>query len=115
MKAMGLKAPSIAALARIFRERGVARLKPRKRPRASWRRFVYPAPNACWQLDATQYVLTNGRTCVIFQLQDDHSRLAVASHVAGSETAEAAIAVFSKGTARCGTPQRLADRQRQPR
>ncbi|MGP5128141.1 integrase core domain-containing protein, partial [Brachybacterium tyrofermentans] len=107
MKAMGLEAPSIAALARIFRERGVARLEPRKRPRASWRRFVYPAPNACWQLDATQYVLTNGRTCVIFQLQDDHSRLAVASHVAGSETAEAAIAVFNKGTARCGTPQRL--------
>ena len=58
MKAMGLEAPSIAALARIFRERGVARLEPRKRPRASWRRFVYPAPNACWQLDATQYVLS---------------------------------------------------------
>lgn len=107
MKTMGLEAPSVAALARIFRERGVARLEPTKRPRASWRRFVYPAPNACWQLDATQYVLTNGRTCVIFQLQDDHSRLAVASHVAGSETAAAAIAVFVKGTARYGTPQRL--------
>ena len=46
MKAMGLEAPSIAALARIFRERGVARLEPRKRPRVSWRRFVDPAPNA---------------------------------------------------------------------
>ena len=99
MKAMGLEAPSIAALARIFR--GTRGAGPRpwsrgKRPRASWRRFVYPAPNACWQLDATQYVLTNGRTCVIFQLQDDHSRLAVASHVAGSETAEAAIACSTR-------------------
>jgi putative transposase len=39
--------PSIASLARIFREAGVARLEPRKKPRSAWRRFVYPAPNAC--------------------------------------------------------------------
>jgi putative transposase len=83
MRAMGLDpAPSTASLARIFREAGVARLEPRKRPRAAWRRFVYPAPNACWQLDATEYVLTGGRKCVIFQLIDDHSRYAVASQVA---------------------------------
>jgi len=54
MRQMGLEAPSVASLARIFRETGVARLEPGKRPRASYRRFVYPAPNACWQLDATQ-------------------------------------------------------------
>jgi hypothetical protein len=54
--------PSIAALARIFRETGVARNQPRKKPRAAYRRFVYPAPNACWQLDATEYVLAGGRT-----------------------------------------------------
>lgn len=74
--------PSVASLARILRENGVARLEPKKKPRAAYRRFVYPAPNACWQLDATEYVLTGGRTCVIFQLQDDHSRKAVTSHVA---------------------------------
>ncbi|WP_458860414.1 DDE-type integrase/transposase/recombinase, partial [Mycobacterium adipatum] len=108
MHAMGLpQVPSIAALARIFREAGVARLEPKKKPRSAWRRFVYPAPNACWQVDATQYVLTGGRTCVIFQLIDDHSRYAVASHVAWTETAEAAIAVFDKGVAACGVPQRL--------
>jgi len=107
MKAMGLAAPSIAALARIFREAGVARAEPKKRPRSSWRRFVYPAPNACWQMDATEYVLTRGRKCVIFQLEDDHSRLAIASHVAGGETTAAAIAVFDKGVAAHGVPQRL--------
>lgn len=107
MKTMGLTAPSVASLARIFRERGVARAEPAKRPRASWRRFVYPAPNACWQLDATQYVLSRGRSCVIFQLEDDHSRLAIASHVASAETAVAAIEVFTKGAALYGTPQRL--------
>ncbi|TNM46018.1 hypothetical protein FHP29_03490 [Nocardioides albidus] len=35
------------------------------------------APDACCQLDATEYVLTGDRKCVIFQLIDDHSRYAV--------------------------------------
>ena len=108
MRAMGLDpVPSVASLARIFREAGVARLEPKKKPRSAWRRFVYPAPNACWQLDATEYVLTGGRKCVIFQLIDDHSRYAVASHVAWGETSEAAIAVFDKAVAAHGVPQRL--------
>jgi putative transposase len=108
MHAMGLdRVPSVASLARIFRVAGVARVEPRKKPRAAWRRFVYPAPNACWQLDATEYVLTGGRRCVILQLIDDHSRYALASHVAWGETAEAAIVVFDKAVAAHGVPQRL--------
>lgn len=108
MRSMGLEqVPSTASLARIFREAGVARHEPKKKPRSAWRRFVYPAPNECWQLDGTEYVLTGGRKCVILQLIDDHSRLAVASHVARSETSEAAIAVFNKAIARHGIPQRL--------
>jgi transposase InsO family protein len=108
MRAMGLDpVPSIPSLARIFREAGVAKFEPKKKPRSAWRRFVYPAPNACWQLDATEYVLAGGRTCVIFQLVDDHSRYAVASHVAWTETTEAAITVFDKAVAAHGVPQRL--------
>jgi transposase InsO family protein len=108
MHAMGLQpVPSTASLARIFREAGVARVEPKKKPRSAWRRFVYPAPNACWQLDATEYVLSGGRTCVIFQLIDDHSRYAVASHVAISETAKDAIAVVDKAITAHGVPQRL--------
>jgi transposase InsO family protein len=108
MRAMGLDpAPSVASLARIFRKAGVARAEPRKKPRSAWRRFVYPAPNACWQLDATEYMLTGGRKCVIFQLIDDHSRYAVASHAAWGETTEAAITVFDKALAAHGVPQRL--------
>lgn len=108
MRALGLSpVPSPASLARIFRETGVARLEPRKRPRSSWRRFVYPAPNACWQIDATEYVLSRGRTCVIFQVEDDHSRYALASHVAWTETAEAAVAVVTAAIAAHGAPQRV--------
>jgi transposase InsO family protein len=44
---------------------------------------------------------------VIFQLLDDHSRYAVASHVAAGETAKDAIAVFDKAVAAHGVPQRL--------
>lgn len=108
MHAMDLPlVPSTASLARIFREAGVARLEPKKKPRSAWRRFVYPTPNACWQLDATEYVLSGGRKCVIFQLIDDHSRYAVASHVAAGETVAAAITVVDKAIAAHGVPQRL--------
>jgi transposase InsO family protein len=108
MKSMGLKQiPAIASLARIFRETGVARKEPKKKPRASYRRFVYPAPNACWQLDAAEYVISNGRKRTIYQLIDDHSRLAIASHVATSENAAGALAVVKKGIERYGVPQRL--------
>jgi hypothetical protein len=55
MHTIGLdRVPSIASLARIFRETRVARFEPKEKPR-SWRPFVHPAPNACWQLDATDY------------------------------------------------------------
>ena len=109
---LGMDAPSVASLARIFRDAGVARAEPRKKPRASYRRFVYPAPNACWQLDATEYVLTGGRKCVIFQLIDDHSRYAVASHVAWGETSKDAIAVVDESDPRARRPAATAVRQR---
>ena len=44
---------------------------------------------------------------MIFQLFDDHSRYAIASHAAWGETAEAAITVFDKAVAVHGVPQRL--------
>ncbi|MDP9697101.1 UNVERIFIED_ORG: hypothetical protein J2X79_004687 [Arthrobacter globiformis] len=44
---------------------------------------------------------------MIFQLIDDHSRFAVASHVAPGETSEAAIAVVQKGITAHGVPQKL--------
>lgn len=41
MRSLGSEpVPSVASLARIIRRVGVARLKPRKKPRVSYRRFV---------------------------------------------------------------------------
>lgn len=107
MIALEMTPPSVASLARIFRQRNVARAEPKKKPRAAYRRFVYPASNACWQLDATEYVLVGGRKCVVFQLQDDHSRKAIATHVADTEHGDDAVTVMQKGIAAHGAPQRL--------
>ncbi|MFJ2620094.1 DDE-type integrase/transposase/recombinase [Glutamicibacter sp. NPDC087344] len=107
MKKLGMQAPSTAVLAKIFRDRGFVTPAPQKRPRSSYRSFRYPMPNACWQLDATEYVLEGGRKCVIFQLLDDHSRLAVASLVSWAESGPEAVKVFRKGIEARGIPQRL--------
>lgn len=107
MRRMGLHPPSRATLARIFRDQGVVVPQPKKKPRSAFRRFVRPAPNCLWQLDGTDWVLTRGRPCVILQLTDDHSRVAVASLAASGETSEAAIEVFDRGVAARGVPQEL--------
>lgn len=107
MTDMGMTPPSVASIGRIFRSSGVAAVQPRKKPRSAYKRFVYPAPNCLWQIDGTERPLADGRTCTIFQLIDDHSRLALASHVDAAETAAGAIAVVSKAIAVHGVPQRF--------
>ncbi|MBK8447487.1 MAG: DDE-type integrase/transposase/recombinase [Micropruina sp.] len=83
--------------------------EPAKRPRASYRRFRYPDPNGCWQLDGFEVGLDDeagSKRCVL-QVEDDHSRFILASHVARSETAEAAITVVSAAIGRHGAPARF--------
>ena len=99
--------PSRSTIARLFRDAGVVRPEPKKRPRSSFQRFVYPNPNACWQIDALNWRLADGSGVVIFQVTDDHSRLAIASLVAPGETGDAAVAVLSKGMQAFGIPQQV--------
>lgn len=101
----GLASP--ATRARIFPATGVVKPEPKKKPRRGLRRFVYPAPNCLWQIDATAWSLADGSQCVIFQVIDDHSRKAVGSLVACSETSAAAVAVVSAAIARHGAPQKF--------
>ena len=107
MERRGLAPPSRATLARVFSRAGEVVPAPRKKPRSAFKRFVYPAPNMCWQIDATQWPLAGGRRATIFQVIDDHSRLSVASLAAWGETSEAALAVIRKGIAAHGVPQRV--------
>jgi putative transposase len=99
--------PSRATVARIFSQAGLVEPEPRKKPRSAHRRFVYPAPNCLWQIDATEWTLANGSICVIFQVIDDHSRLALASLVARAETSDAAVRVVQLAVARHNPPQKF--------
>lgn len=108
LRRMGLtELPSRATLARIFLQAGLVVPEPKKKPRSAYRRFVYPAPNCLWQIDATEWTLADGTVCAIFQLIDDHSRLALASLVAPGETSEAAVHVVKQAVARHGIPQKF--------
>ncbi|MCW3766797.1 DDE-type integrase/transposase/recombinase [Paenarthrobacter ureafaciens] len=103
----GFTPPSRATVARIFSRAGVVMPEPRKKPRSAYKRFVYPQPNACWQIDSTEWQLASGKKVAIFQLIDDHSRLALASLVAPGETSAAAIAVVTQAIERHGAPQKF--------
>ncbi len=104
MRRLGVTPPSAATLARIFVRRGMVIPSPNKRPRSSWRRFVFLAPNACWQIDATDWQLLDGRTVAIFQVLDDHSRRLLASLAATGETSEGAVSVITLAIKRFGVP-----------
>jgi putative transposase len=102
----GLPAPSRSSLARIFARHGVAVSNPRKRPKAT-RRFTYPAPNQCWQLDGFDHALADGTIVCVLQVIDDHSRRILASRAATGETSTDVQAVLATAIGRVGVPQRF--------
>ncbi|NJC23386.1 transposase InsO family protein [Arthrobacter pigmenti] len=106
MRRMGIKAPAPATLHRIFTQAGLVTPQPRKRPRSSYRRFVHPNPNSCWQIDATGWQLQD-RTAVIFEIIDDHSRLELVSMSARSKNSEDAVRAVSLAIERYGVPQKV--------
>jgi putative transposase len=107
MLALGWPAPSRSTLAAIFVRRGAVVPAPQKRPRSSWKRFCFPRPNDCWQLDGTETALADGSKAVVLQVIDDHSRMILASLVAPTENAQAALAVVQIAIAAHGIPTHL--------
>jgi transposase InsO family protein len=100
----GLPVPSRATINRILARHDLLQRNPKKRPKASWRRFCYAQPRDCYQIDATEVVLAGGTRVVVFEVIDDHSRMLVASHAAPSETADAAIEAITKAITEYGAP-----------
>jgi transposase InsO family protein len=107
MRRAGLTPPSRATLARAFAAAGVSKKEPKKKPRAALRRFVYPAPNCCWQLDGFEWSLADGSPATILQLIDDNTRLDLGSLVARGETTKAAVQVVMDAIRVWGVPQKL--------
>lgn len=97
------RVPSVATIHRILVRRGQVTASPRKRPKSSYRRFEAPAPNEWWQIDATDWV-TRGGVARVFNIIDDHSRVAICSLAVPEATTRQAWAAFSAGAARWGLP-----------
>jgi transposase InsO family protein len=97
------RVPSVATIHRILVRRGLVVPEPKKRPRSSWRRFEAPAPNEWWQIDAMDWVIATGAVKV-FNVVDDHSRLATRSRAVDEATSEEAWTTFSQASQRWGPP-----------
>jgi transposase InsO family protein len=99
--------PSVATIHRVLVRRGMVVPQPQKRPKAAWRRFVWPRPNDAWQIDATAWALADGQTVWIMDVLDDHSRVLVAARVDTGPTAKAAWEAFTTAVESWGLPARV--------
>jgi transposase InsO family protein len=99
--------PSVSTIWRVLRRRGFVTPQPHKRPRSSWVRFEAQLPNECWQSDVTHWRLQGGTEVEIVNFIDDHSRLAVGSHVFARASAPKVLEVFRVAGARWGLPAAL--------
>lgn len=107
----GLKVPSRATVHRVLQRRGQIVPDPSKRPAPPLRRFEYGAPNACWQIDATEWFLADGSKVHIVEVLDDHSRKLLSHHVARTENEISVWAALMRAMDRHGLPAKvLSDR-----
>lgn len=95
--------PSVATIWRVLGRAGFIEPEPRKRPKASWRRFEAAAPNELWQTDFIEWVIARGVVKIVSFL-DDHSRVALRIKAVPEATTEAAWNAFSEAAAHWGVP-----------
>lgn len=94
---------SVATIHRILVRRGLVVPAPKKRPKSAWQRFEAPAPNEWWQIDAMDWAIVTGPVKV-FNLIDDHSRVATRSRAVFSATTEEAWTTFCEASLGWGFP-----------
>jgi transposase InsO family protein len=95
--------PSVAGVHRILVRRGLVDPQPRKRPKSSWQRFEASAPNERWQIDAMDWTIATG-VARVFNIVDDHSRLAAGSRAVPAATGDAAWDTFMEAARTWGMP-----------
>jgi transposase InsO family protein len=98
--------PAVSTVHRILVRRGLVVAQPSKRPKASLHRFEAPAPNECWQIDATGWETLAG-PAKVFNLIDDHSRVLIRPMACDGETADNAWAAFCQGASQWGLPAQV--------
>jgi transposase InsO family protein len=95
--------PSEATIWRVLVRRGFVEPEPRKRPKASFRRFAATAPNELWQADCIDWAIAGG-VVKILSFVDDHSRIALRVRALPEATSEATWLTFCDATAAWGVP-----------
>jgi putative transposase len=100
----GARVPARSTINRVLGAAELLARNPRKRPRASYRRFAYARPRDCFQIDGTEHTLADGSTVVAIDMIDDCTRAWVASHVARRETTAAAIQALTGAIVEFGAP-----------
>jgi transposase InsO family protein len=97
--------PSRATVARVLSRRGLVVSEPRKRPKAATRRFAASQPNVMWQMDSTDYLLSDATVVSVIQILDDCSRLDLADVAALSENGDDVWLTVKAAISRYGLPQ----------
>lgn len=97
------RVPSVATIHRVLVRRGLVVAQPKKQPKTALRRFEAPAPNEMWQIDHTDWVIATG-VVKIFNIVDDHSRVAIRSRAVAEATTEEAWSTFCQGAEVWGLP-----------
>lgn len=103
---LGRQAPSVATINRILTRRGLVVAEPRKRPLGPTTRFEYSERNACWQMDGTEWLLSDGTKVTAISVLDDHTRR-VLHHAAASENGDDVWIAFRKALSAFGLPVRV--------
>ena len=96
--------PSVSTVFRVLKAGGFVTLEPKKRPKASLRRFCADLPNECWQADMTHVTLADGQVVEVLNLIDDHSRLCVASRAMTVVKAPDVVRVLHQAAETLGYP-----------
>ncbi|MCP3994610.1 MAG: IS481 family transposase [bacterium] len=104
LKRRGETVPSVAAIWRVLKRRGLIEPQPQKRPKSSYQRFEAALVNEMWQIDATKWRLGDGSQVEIINIIDDHSRACVASHAVATTTGVAVFASFIDAGEHWGFP-----------
>ena len=100
----GHQPPSWRTVHRVLVRARLVEPQPKKKPRSAYRRFEFPAPDDCWQIDAFDYRLLNQTTATVFEIKDDCSRTQIANTAWPAEDTAGAWECLARGIDDFGVP-----------
>lgn len=101
------RVPATSTIWRILVRRGFVTPQPHKRPKSAGHRFAAAMPNERWQADTTHWQLADGTPVEILNVEDDHSRLDLASDARYTTTGADVVTSLRRAFRRHGIPARV--------